>query len=238
MKIINTSEYPRYVCGVDQTLAYGQTSAEVARWDIVGILKSAISACSPGFVRLSDEERQLVDRLVKLDEEGRKWVPKTFRPVDRVKEQFEADRPGREALAKAVAESAMRVKSINDETTYSTERDRMHAKDSASKIRGEVVAKKLASTGGEGISLMDLMGDNRFIEEHLKDSKISMDVSNTEGWRAPAPESPDETPDERPALQEAHASGEEAEETPSGQTGPDEGRQKVRKGGKGKRGRG
>ena len=207
MKIINQSKYPRYVEEIDQTLAPNQRSISIEKWNLSGLLREAISAATPGLVQLSDGERKLIAKVLELDAKAKDWAPVEYKAPDPVKKLMDAERPARTEEVRKIRESLANEEAIRAETTYANRRDVEKAKEAAGKIRGEVVARKLASTGAEEVSLGDLMGDNRFIEEHLKDSRIAMDLSNTEGWKAPADDAP---------VTEEHVKALEAQLPPDG----------------------
>ena len=189
MRIINKSSVSRYLGLIDRTVGPKQRTPDQDPKGFRAALSEILRKLGSSYaIQLTEEERSLVSRLLALDEEGRAFkfasAPATRPTVsDYLKAAEIRAKIAQEQEIVAVRE---REAAIQAETTYASRRDKDEANKASRKLQGEVVAKKLASTGGAEISLSDLMGDNRFIEEHLKDSKIAMDLSNTEGWKAPA----------------------------------------------------
>lgn len=215
MRIINKSSVSRYLGLIDRTIGPRQRTPDRDPKGFRAALSEILRKLGSSYaVQLTEEERSLVNRLLELDQEGQAFrfasAPATRPTVsDYLKAAEIRAKTAQEQEIVAVRE---REAAIQAETTYASRRDKDEARKASRKLQGEVVAKKLASTGGEEISLSDLMGDNRFIEEHLKDSKIAMDLSNTEGWKAPeAPEAP-ESP-ESPEAPEAPRVKDQGEQT-------------------------
>lgn len=194
MRIINKSPASRYLGLIDRTIGPKQRTPDQDPKGFRAALSEILRKLGSSYtIQLTEEERSLVNRLLALDQEGQAFkfasAPST-RPT--VSDYLKAaEIRAKIAQEKEIVAVREREAAIQAETTYASRRDKDEAQKASRKLQGEVVAKKLASTGGEEISLSDLMGDNRFIEEHLKDSKIAMDLSNTEGWKAPeAPAAP------------------------------------------------
>lgn len=194
MRIINKSSVSRYLGLIDRTIGPKQRTPDQDPKGFRAALSEILRKLGSSYtIQLTEEERSLVNRLLSLDQEGQAFkfasAPST-RPT--VSDYLKAaEIRAKIAQEKEIVAVREREAAIQAETTYASRRDKDEAHKASRKLQGEVVAKKLASTGGEEISLSDLMGDNRFIEEHLKDSKIAMDLSNTEGWKAPeAPAAP------------------------------------------------
>ena len=195
MRIINKSSVSRYLGLIDRTIGPKQRTPDQDPKGFRAALSEILRKLGSSYtIQLTEEERSLVNRLLALDQEGQAFkfasAPST-RPT--VSDYLKAaEIRAKIAQEKEIVAVREREAAIQAETTYASRRDKDEANKASRKLQGEVVAKKLASTGGKEISLSDLMGDNRFIEEHLKDSKIAMDLSNTEGWKAPeAPEAPE-----------------------------------------------
>ena len=195
MRIINKSSVSRYLGLIDRTIGPKQRTPDQDPKGFRAALSEILRKLGSSYtIQLTEEERSLVNRLLALDQEGQAFkfasAPST-RPT--VSDYLKAaEIRAKIAQEKEIVAVREREAAIQAETTYASRRDKDEAHKASRKLQGEVVAKKLASTGGKEISLSDLMGDNRFIEEHLKDSKIAMDLSNTEGWKAPAaPEAPE-----------------------------------------------
>ena len=192
MRIINKTNSARYLGLIDRTVGPKERTPDEDPKGFRAILKEIIRKIGTVYtLQLTEEERSLVNRLLALDQEGQAFkfasAPST-RPT--VSDYLKAaEIRAKIAQEKEIVAVREREAAIQAETTYTSRRDKDEANKASRKLQGEVVAKKLASTGGEEISLSDLMGDNRFIEEHLKDSRIAMDLSNTEGWKAPEAES-------------------------------------------------
>ena len=188
MRIINKSSVSRYLGLIDRTIGPKQRTPDQDPKGFRAALSEILRKLGSSYtIQLTEEERSLVNRLLALDQEGQAFkfasAPST-RPT--VSDYLKAaEIRAKIAQEKEIVAVREREAAIQAETTYASRRDKDEAHKASRKLQGEVVAKKLASTGGEEISLSDLMGDNRFIEEHLKDSKIAMDLSNTEGWKAP-----------------------------------------------------
>ena len=202
MRIINKSSVSRYLGLIDRTIGPKQRTPDQDPKGFRAALSEILRKLGSSYtIQLTEEERSLVNRILALDQEGQAFkfasAPAT-RPT--VSDYLKAaEIRAKIAQEKEIVAVREREAAIQAETTYASRCDKDEAHKASRKLQGEVVAKKLASTGGKEISLSDLMGDNRFIEEHLKDSNIAMDLSNTEGWKAPkAPEAP-----EAPAAPEA-----------------------------------
>lgn len=188
MRIINKSSSAKYLGLLDRTIGPRQRTPDKDPKGFRAGLQEILRKLGTAYaIQLTEEERKLIGQLLKLDAEGQAFKVETV-PVARPTVSaylLEAERREKIEQEQQIIAVRSREEAIRAETTYASRRDAETAKTASKKLRGEVVAKKLASTGGEEISLSDLMGDNRFIEEHLKDSRIAMDLSNTEGWKAP-----------------------------------------------------
>lgn len=210
MRIINKTSSSRYLGLIDRTVGPKQRTPDRDPKGFRAALQEILRKLGPSYtIQLTSEERKLINELLKLDAEGQKFKFDVLPPTRPTVSAYLLDATRREKIEqeKRIVEVREREAAIRAETTYASRKDKEDAHAASRKIRGEVVAKKLASTGAEEVSLSDLMGDNRFIEEHLKDSKISMDISNTDGWKVPENDAP---------VTEEHVKALEAQLPPDG----------------------
>ena len=211
MRIINGSGSARYIEEIDCTLQAQAISADYDVGGLRGALKAVIASCGAyGSCLLTPEEHKLIGKVLQLDEKGAAFKP-TFRGKDIKLSLYEREEAEKAAKMARIRRDQDYEEAIRAETTYAKQRDMDNAKAAAGKIRGDVVAKKLASTGGEQVSLSDLMGDNRFIEEHLKDSHIHMDLSEKDGWKVEKPVEKKDEPIKEPVEEPVETLEEPAE---------------------------
>lgn len=184
MIIINNSNGTKYSTLAHRDLLSGARSADVDAADLAKALKEVVNSCGRIFsIRLNDAERSLIDRLLALDETGRATRiashPKAPSMHDMVMRRDAEEKARRVASIKA---SQAREESIRNEANYTSRKDVEEARAKSMSIKGDVEAKKLNTKMAGEVSLKDLMGDNKFIEESMKHSNIATAMASEEGW--------------------------------------------------------
>lgn len=184
MIIINNSKGTKYSTLAHRDLLPGARSADIDAAGLAKALNDIVRSCSGTFsIRMSRTERSLVDKLLALDETGRSTKiearPKAPSMHEMVMRRDAEEKARRVASIKA---SQAREESIRDEANYTSKRDVKEAREKSMSLKGSVEAKKLNTKMGEEVSLNDLLGDNKFIEESMKHSGIATAMASEEGW--------------------------------------------------------
>jgi len=182
--IINNSKGTKYTTLAHRDLMPGARSADIDAAGLAKALKSVVSSCGNLFsIRLNDAERDLVDKLLALDELGHRTRivdrPRPRNPFEDILRRDEEEKAKRMASIKA---AQAKEASIRDEANYTSKKDVEEARAKSMSIKGDVEAKKLNTKMSGEVSLKDLMGDNKFIEESMKHSGVSTVVASEEGW--------------------------------------------------------
>ena len=182
MRIINKSNSNRYCTVAHRALAPGQRTADSDMGGLKKAMDAVVKSCGSGccLVMNPDEER-LITKIIELHKEGTDFKFEGKKESYFNKLLAAEDKEKREKMASIEAMRA-REKAVRDETTYANRRDIDEAHAKASSIKGEVQAKKLDMDVTGTVSISDLMGDNKFIEESMKHSHVPTAVSNEDGW--------------------------------------------------------
>lgn len=184
MIIINNSKGTKYSTLAHRDLLPGARSADIDAAGLAKALNDIVRSCGGTFsIRMSGAERSLVDKLLALDETGRatriEARPKAPSMHEMVMRRDAEEKARRVASIKA---SQAREESIRNEANYTSKRDVKEAREKSMSLKGSVEAKKLNTKMGEEVSLNDLLGDNKFIEESMKHSGIATAMASEEGW--------------------------------------------------------
>jgi hypothetical protein len=182
--IVNNSRGTKYSTLAHRDILPGTQSADVDAAGLTTALKAVVESCGGIFsIRLNDTERELVHKLLDLDGRGRgtRLVarPRPHNPMEALMRR-EAEEKARKMASIASARSS--EKAIMDEVNYTSRKDMDDARAKSMSLKGNVEAKKLNTKMGEEVSLNDLMGDNKFIEESMKHSSISTAMASEDGW--------------------------------------------------------
>lgn len=184
MIIINNSNGTKYSTLAHRDLMPGARSADIDAAGLAKALGDVVKSCGRIFsIRMSSAERSLIDALLTLDEVGRATKiavhPKVRSMHDMVMRRDAEEKSRRAASIRA---SQAREESIRNEANYTSKNDVQEAKNKSMSLKGSVEAKKLNTKLGGEVSLNDLMGDNKFIEESMKHSGIATAMASEEGW--------------------------------------------------------
>jgi len=180
--IINKSNATKYSTLAHRDIRPGGQSADVDAAGFKLALRTVVSACGNSFyVRLNPEERLLLDHLNRLAEAGREFKFTGVQPPTAKEMVLKRDAEAKARKVAAIEAGQRKEESIRSETTYASRRDIDEAAARSQSMKGDVAAKKLEE-GKSELSLQDLMGDNRFIEESMKHSNIATAMASEEGW--------------------------------------------------------
>lgn len=214
MTIINKSNATKYSTLAHRDIRPGGQSADVDAAGFKLALRTVVSACGNSFyVRLNPEERLLLDHLNRLAAAGREFKFTGVQPPTAKEMVLKRDAEEKARKVAAIEAGQRKEESIRSETTYASRRDIDEAAARSQSMKGDVAAKKLEE-GKSELSLQDLMGDNRFIEESMKHSNIATAMASEEGWdmekmNAPKVKDTEEAP--APAAEEKTDSAEKTE---------------------------
>jgi len=183
MVIINKPSSTQYSVIAHRSIGPGGKSAEADMGNLGQALKDVLTSCGKEFiVRLNDEERKMILRLQDLDRQGSAYQAPSKRATHFDK-QLLAEEHEKQAKMARIADLKQKEAAIYAETTYASRADVATAQTRAGQIKGEVKAKKLESKDVTGtVSLNDLMGDNKFIEERMQHTHIPTAVASEDGW--------------------------------------------------------
>jgi hypothetical protein len=184
VKIINKSDRFRYSVLADRNMNPGAKSADIDIGGFSTVLSDVISGCGKAFcIRLNDNERNLINKLLDLDKASYEIDYSAFKKQPTAFETL-LHRESEEKAAKIayIKEARSREEAITNETTYASRKDIDAAKAKSLSLKGEIPAKKFEKKSDEPVSLSDLIGDNKFIEESMKHSNIKTTVASEEGW--------------------------------------------------------
>jgi hypothetical protein len=209
VRLINITDRVKFSELANRDLRPGAVSADIDAAGLFKALEKVISCCRSNFcIRLNKKERSLLDRLDYLSKAGNdasaRHVQKQPTPLE---VQLKKDEAAKAIKIASIRALRQKEKAITEETTYASRKDIDDAKSKSLSMQGEVKAKKLDKKQDEQISLSDLIGDNKFIEESAKHSHISMVVASEDGWdmdklNAPKADAPAA---DTPAAQDAAA---------------------------------
>ena len=225
MILINISERTKFSELANRDLKPGARSADMDRAGLFAAMEKVVSCCGRNFsLKLNKKERAILDRFMDLEKAGQAAVitPEPRHPTQ-LEIQLKKDAEAKAAKIASISEMKQKEESIMRETTYASSKDIDAAKSKSLSIQGEVAAKKLDKKQDEPISLSDLIGDNKFIEESMKHSKIKTAVASEEGWdmdKINAPKVQDDAETKKEPANDAPAENEEhtAEEKPAKKT--------------------
>lgn len=182
MKIINKSDLAHYSMAARRTLEPGAISYDTNAHRFTESLQAVIRECGTwGCVRLNPNEKAYLNKLLELADQGDKYVPPVVKKDDPLKALVERDTKEAAAKMASIAAAKAREDAINAETTYASANDIAAAKANAANIKGDIPAKQLDSNSEE-VSLKDLLGNNRFIEESMKHSHVRTSMASEAGW--------------------------------------------------------
>lgn len=183
MIIINKTNKTKYSTLAHRDVLPGTQSADMDMAGFTNALSELVNSCGSVFcIRFNKTERELINRLLTLDDIGRvtKVVshPNQPSPLELLMRKERIEKAQKIAAIKAAQHKEELIRS---EATYTSQADVSEARAKAKAIRREIAAKKLEKDAGN-VSLSDLIGDNKFIEESMKHSNIATAVASEEGW--------------------------------------------------------
>ena len=183
MVIINKSSRAKFYTVAGRTIDAGQKSSDIDAFGLTTALRNVTVGLANSCIRLSDEEKSMIERLLALNTEGMAYrCQKTANSRQQRLHELLAVQAAVSAARDAAINSAREsAKAIHDERTFTSRGDQASAQDKADGINGVVKAKKLVKTEGP-VSLNDLMSDNRFIEENAGATGIKTVLASEEGW--------------------------------------------------------
>lgn len=184
MKVINKSDRQRYVSIADRSLNPGAKSPDIDFGGLPSALSKVVTACGKSLcIRLNDNERSLINKLLDLDKESYELDYSAFKkPQSAFEQLLKEEAKEKAAKIASIKEARAHEEAIVNETTYASRKDIDTAKAKAMSIKGDIPAKKLEKKADETVSLRDLIGNNKFIEESMKHSNIKTTVASEEGW--------------------------------------------------------
>ncbi len=182
MRIINKSSSTRYCTVAHRSIAPGQRTADADMGGLNKALETVVKSCGSGCcLVLNSVEEKMIAKILELHNEGT-----NFKYEAKKDSYFEkllaSDIKEKHEKMASIASMRAKEKAIRDETTYASRKDIDDAIAKASSIKGDVKAKKLDMDVTGTVSLSDLMGDNKFIENSMKHSHVPTTVSNESGW--------------------------------------------------------
>ena len=184
MIIINDSNSSTYSMCARRMLHPGQVSADIDAGGLYDALSRVVRDCSGICLRLSSDERRLLDTLMALDKRGAE-----FKPVKRenqkdilLKKIIEQEKVVKEEKIASLVKAREREEAIRNEANYTSAEDVAAAAEKSGARRGVVAPKKLDPAEGKQVSLKDLMGDNAFIETSMRHSGVPTTMASEEGW--------------------------------------------------------
>lgn len=213
MILINRTSSPGYSKLAHRDIAPSGTSANINAAGLVTVLTEILKDCGKRFlIRLDDKEKELLKNLQTLNTEGEKYEIKKVVQEHPLAAMLRKEEEEKKQKIASIIAAQKKEAEIKNEATYTTKEDIRAAKEKSDNLKGKIEAKKL-DTSSTTISLKDLMGDNKFIEESMKHSGVATVVASDEGWdmaKINAPKVKDVPADAAP--QEAPA--QPSEETP------------------------
>lgn len=194
MILINKGDTSYYSSLAHRMLGPKATSADVGE-ALFKAIKDVLFECGDGSkvcAKATELERKSLEKLMAVLAAGDKVEITKAKPKsgsDVMRELMQKQEEVKKAQQEAYARARAKEEAIVNEANYTSRADVESARSSAAKInKNEVSAKKLdekaasklANKDSEGISLSDIMGDNKFIEEHKKYSGIPMVMADEE----------------------------------------------------------
>lgn len=194
MILINKGDTSYYSSLAHRMLGPNATSADVGG-ALFKAIKDVLFECGDGSkvcAKATELERKSLEKLMAVLDAGDKVEITKAKPKsgsDVMRELMQKQEEVKKAQQEAYARARAKEEAIMNEANYTAKADVESARSSAAKInKNEVSAKKLdekaasklANKDSEGISLNDIMGDNKFIEEHKKYSGIPMVMADEE----------------------------------------------------------
>lgn len=184
MIIINDSNSSTYSMCARRMLYPGQVSADIDAGGLYDALSRVVRDCSGICLRLSSDERRLIDTLLALDKRGAE-----FKPVKRenqkdmlLKKLIAQEKVVKDEKIASLVKARAREEAIRNEANYTSAADVAAAAEKSGARRGVVAPKKLDPAEGKQVSLKDLMGDNAFIETSMRHSGVPTTMASEEGW--------------------------------------------------------
>lgn len=194
MILINKGDNSYYSSLAHRMLGPKATSADVGG-ALFKAIKDVLFECGDGSkvcAKATELERKSLDKLIAVLDAGDKIEITEAKPQsgsDVMRELMRKQEEIKKAQQEAYARTRAKEEAIMNEANYTARADVESARSSAAKINSKEVsakkldekaASKLANKDSEGISLNDIMGDNKFIEEHKKYSGIPMVMADEE----------------------------------------------------------
>lgn len=194
MILINKSDESIYSGLAHRTLGPRAASADIGE-ALFKAIKDILFECGNGAkicVKATDLEKKSLQKLMEVIAAGDKLEltqakPKTGNDV--LKELMAKEEAIKQAKMEAIQKAREREASIMSETRYTSKEDMDSARTAAARIGKKVVTAKEMDTvkmKSNDVSLMDVMGNNRFIEENMSSTRIPTVVADggrvDSGW--------------------------------------------------------
>lgn len=184
---INKTTSPNFNAVARTTINPYKSSADIDPYNIFSSIEKLLSEENRFVFKLNNNEKAILEKFnAKIaTDESYKAPSNVITPEQMYKEQrLKEDIEAYNKKVASIKQARAKEESIKNEATFVSAYDKKSALDKADNIKGIITAKKL-DTDKKDISIRDLMGDNKFIEDNLKKSKISSVMASQEGWSNP-----------------------------------------------------
>ena len=194
MILINKGDNSYYSSLAHRMLGPKATSADVGG-ALFKAVKDILFECGDGSTicaQATELEKKSLEKLMAVLSAGDKVKVTEAKPQsgsDVMRELMQKQEEIKKAQQEAYARTRAKEEAIMNEANYTAKADVESARSSAAKINkndvsakklDEETASKLENKDSEGISLNDIMGGNKFIEEYKKYSGIPMVMADEE----------------------------------------------------------